>query len=158
MLDAYLFAAIQVIVDIRSRFLFEQAVLAQRKTRTLSVNELCALMREAQAASYGDGLEPSTFHPYMWIAKPHYYYDTYYNWPYTFAHLLAIGLYASYVDDPDRFRPAFDDLLFGAGMATAADLAKPMGIDLADEAFWMSSLDLLRRAIDDFERLAPSSV
>ena len=31
------------------------------------------MMTEAQDAAYGDGLDQSTAHPYMWLLKPHYY-------------------------------------------------------------------------------------
>ena len=63
----------QVVVDIDSRFRFEQAVFERRRHGTLGVAELCALMTDAQAATYGDGLDPATCHPYMWAVKPHYY-------------------------------------------------------------------------------------
>ena len=34
-------------------------------------------------------------------------------------------------------------------MADAASLARRFGIDVRDEAFWASSLDVLRRRIDE---------
>ena len=30
-------------------------------------------MRNAQEKTYGDGLDPETYHPFMWACKPHYY-------------------------------------------------------------------------------------
>ena len=35
--------------------------------------ELNEMMLSAQADAYGDGLDQSTAHPYMWAVKPHYY-------------------------------------------------------------------------------------
>jgi oligoendopeptidase F len=107
-------------------------------------------MRDAQVEAYGDGLDAGELHPLMWAAKPHYYGSTFYNWPYTFGLLFGLGLYARWIDDADRFRYAYDDMLSSTGMETASQLAARFGIDVADEAFWHASLDVLRRRIDDF--------
>ncbi len=48
--------ACQVVVDILSRFDFEQALFAGRRERELSIGELNRLMLAAQEATYGDAL------------------------------------------------------------------------------------------------------
>jgi oligoendopeptidase F len=150
-------AACQVVVDIHSRFLFESSFFDARQRRTLSAAETCQLMLDAQEASYGDGLDPSLRHPYMWAAKPHYYTSTFYNWPYTYGLLFGLGLYARYQEDPERFRGSYDDLLSSCGLGSARDLGARFGIDVADEAFWTASLDVVRRRIDEFVDLAARS-
>ena len=154
LLDTDLTGAAQVVVDIHSRFLFEKRVFEERADRTLSVNELCEFMTDAQLATYGDGLDPDELHPYMWAVKPHYYGMAYYNWPYTFGLLFGIGLYARYTADPERFRLGYDDLLSATGLGEAAELAARFGIDVRDEGFWTDSLDVIRGRIDDYERVA----
>ena len=67
----------------------------------------------------------------MWAVKPHYF-TPFYNWPYTFGLLFGIGLYARYLDDPERFRAGYDDLLSATGMADAATLAAAFGFDVRD--------------------------
>jgi oligoendopeptidase F len=156
LLDTDLTGAAQVVVDIHSRFLFESAVAERRAERTLSVDELCGLMLDAQRATYGDGLDPDALHPWMWAVKPHYYSSAFYNWPYTFGLLFGLGLYARYTDDPERFRGGYDDLLSSCGLASAADLAGRFGIDVRDTAFWASSLRVLQDRIDELVALAPS--
>ena len=53
-----------MVVDIHSRFLFETEVFSPAAPRgRLSVDELCELMRDAQAEAYGDGLDLDTRHP-----------------------------------------------------------------------------------------------
>ncbi len=153
LLNVDLQGACQVVVDIHSRFLFERSMSQRREKGTLSPSELCALMTEAQLATYGDGLDPATLHPYMWAVKPHYYATAFYNWPYCFGLLFGIGLYARYRQDPDRFRAHYDDLLSATGLATAADLARRFGIDIASADFWRESLAVIRARVDDFERL-----
>ena len=113
MLEGALVNACQIVVDISSRFLFEQRVFEGRAARELSVDELCAAMRDAQLATYGDGLDAEALHPFMWAAKPHYYSagNSFYNYPYMFGLLFGLGLYARYQSDPAGFKAGYDDLL-----------------------------------------------
>jgi oligoendopeptidase F len=90
----------------------------------------------------------------MWAAKPHYYGSVFYNWPYAFGLLFGLGLYARFQEDPDRFRHGYDDLLSSTGLGQAADLAARFDIDVRDEGFWTSSLDVIRDRIDEFVSLA----
>jgi pepF/M3 family oligoendopeptidase len=78
--------ACQVVVDILSRFDFEQALFAGRRERELSIGELNRLMLAAQEATYGDALAKDERHPYMWAVKGHYFSPdlSYYNYPYLF--------------------------------------------------------------------------
>jgi oligoendopeptidase F len=154
LLDVDLAGSNQVIVDIHSRFLFETEVYARRQQRTLGVSELNELMLQAQADAYGEGLDQSTAHPYMWVVKPHYYGSSFYNWPYTYGLLFGLGLYAQYREDAERFRADYETLLSRAGMDTAEQLGASFGLDVGDEAFWTASLDVIRRRIADYERLA----
>jgi len=155
-LEASLQSAGQVVVDITSRFLFESALFDQRQERELSVNELCAAMLDAQRQTYGDALDEASMHPFMWAAKSHYYSTSrsFYNYPYMFGQLFALGLYARFQADPESFRSAYDDLLSSTGLASAADLAARFEIDIRTPAFWQSSLDVIRADIDRFEILA----
>jgi pepF/M3 family oligoendopeptidase len=153
MLDTYLVGASQVVVDIHSRFRFERELCTRRRRTSVSVSELNAMMLDAQEASYGHGLHPQHRHPYMWAVKPHYF-TPFYNWPYTFGLLFGIGLYAKYEEDREAFRAGYDDLLASTGMADAAALTARFGFDVRDRDFWASSLAVIGRHIDDFERLA----
>ena len=154
-LDTDLSGATQVVVDIHSRFLFETELYRRRETSTLSVTELCDLMTECQLEAYGEAVQP--LHPYMWAVKAHYF-TPYYNFPYTFGLLFGLGLFARYRDDPQRFRSGYDDLLGATGLASAVDLAARFDIDIADRAFWRASLDVLRRRIDEYSRLAEQAI
>jgi oligoendopeptidase F len=152
MLDTQLLGASQVVVDIHSRFLFETELCARRRRTSLSVADMNAAMLDAQEAAYGDGLHPDYRHAYMWAVKPHYF-TPFYNWPYTFGLLFGIGLYACYIDDPERFRSGYDDLLSTVGMADAVTLASRFGIDVRDGAFWAESLAVLAGHVDDYVAL-----
>lgn len=145
----------QVIVDILSRFQFEQAVCEGRKTTVYDENELKEMMLEAQRKTYGDGLDPEWLHPYMWLCKSHYYRPTlsFYNFPYAFGLLFAKGLYAQYRKDPEGFVGKYDALLAATGKNTVEDTAKMAGIDVAGRDFWVGSFELLKEDIETFLRL-----
>ncbi|HEX6543480.1 MAG TPA: M3 family oligoendopeptidase [Ktedonobacterales bacterium] len=152
-LEASLVGSCQVVVDITSRFLFEQGVFETRRMRELSVDELNEMMLQAQRETYGDGLDPNQLHPYMWAMKPHYYSTgrSFYNFPYMFGLLFGLGLYARYRQDPDAFRAQYDDLLSSTGLADAATLAARFGIDTRTPDFWRASLDTIRQEVYHFE-------
>lgn len=154
LLDVDLIGSCMVVVDIESRFRFETELFSRRRTSTLAARELDDMMLAAQAEAYGDGLDLSTAHPQMWAVKPHYYGQHFYNWPYTYGLLFGLGLFAEYRRDPERFRTGYDELLSLAGMADAEELGRRFGIDVTSEAFWIASLDVIRRRIDDYEVLA----
>lgn len=158
LLDVDLQGSTQVVVDIRSRFLFETEVFARRQRRTLGISELNELMLQAQADAYGDGLTQSTAHPYMWAVKPHYYGSHFYNWPYTYGLLFGLGLFAQYRQDPQAFGVQYDDALSRAGMNTAEELGQMFGFDVTDGAFWTASLDVVRQRITSYDTLAAEVV
>jgi hypothetical protein len=116
------------------------------------VSELNAAMLDSQEAAYGDGLDPEYRHKYMWAVKPHYF-TPFYNWPYTFGLLFGIGLYAQYLDDPERFLAGYDDMLSTVGMADAATLAGRFGRH-PGRAVLGRQLAVLVHHVDDYERLA----
>lgn len=147
--------AAQIVVDISSRFLFEQAVCEKRRERALSASEFCDLMLDAQRQTYGDGLDEASLHPYMWAVKSHYYSSSYafYNYPYMFGLLFAYGLYARFESDPEDFRQNYDALLASTGDSDAATLAQQFGVDVRSREFWDQSLAVIRQDIDVFEAL-----
>lgn len=155
LLDAFLGSTRRSVVDVLAMFLFEDRFFARRRTRELGVDEINALMLEAQRETTGDVIDPTTPYPWSWAALPHLYLDgvSFYNLPYLFGLLFALGLHARYVDDPKAFIPAFDDLLASTGMADPASLASRFDIDLRSRDFWRAGLDSIRADIQRFEIL-----
>ena len=140
----------QVICDIYSRYRFESMVFQRREAEFLNAGTLCDIMTEAQKRSYGDGLDQSVMHPYMWVCKSHYYGPTFYNFPYAFGALFARGLYAQYERDGAAFVPKYKKLLYTTPVATAEDTAKVADIDLTDKEFWRAALKTIADQIDLF--------
>ena len=150
LLDSCLTEQTQTMVDIYSRFLFEQKVVAAQADHALDVDELKETMLWAQEQSYGDGLDPEYRHPYMWACKSHYYSTGvhFYNFPYAFGGLFARGLYAQYEREGAAFVPRYKKLLRTTTVATAEDVAKVAGIDLTDKEFWRGALQTVAQQID----------
>ena len=152
LLETALIGDAQVIVDIYSRYLFEKEVFERRKKSDLSAEELCEIMEEAQAATYGEGLDPNYRHKYMWTWKPHYYSAglSFYNFPYSFGMLFGVGLYAIYEQRGADFVPDYKRLLSSTGEAPAAELAARFGIDIRQKKFWADSLAVIGKRVDRY--------
>jgi len=154
-LEAQLNNASQVIVDIYSRYLFEQEVFERREKAELSADEINDIMERAQKATYGDGLDERYLQKYMWTWKPHYYSSglSFYNYPYAFGLLFATGLYAVYQKRGADFVPAYKDLLASTGEARAADLADRFGINIRTKKFWAESIAILGKRVERYCQL-----
>lgn len=142
----------QIIVDIYSRFLFEDEVIRRRKDSFLFASDLEQIMLDAQKKAFGDGLDPNYLHPYMWCCKSHYYRPglSYYNFPYAFGGLFSRGLYAKYLEEGEAFLPKYRALLRATTVDTVENVAKIAGLDLTDPAFWRTSLKVITDQIDQF--------
>jgi oligoendopeptidase F len=112
-------------------------------------------MTDAQRQTYGDAIDQSTYHQYMWLWKPHYYSHDYnfYNFPYAFGHLFGLGLYAVYQKEKASFVPRYTELLRDTGQDWAAPLAGRFGIDITRLDFWRGSLGVIERQVEEYERL-----
>lgn len=146
----------QVIVDIYSRYLFETSVFESRQESPLTVEQIKNMMLDAQKEAYGEGLDPSYLHPYMWTWKSHYYYAgaNFYNFPYAFGLLFAKGLYAQYLKDKEGFPEKYKKLLAVTGKMKIEDVTKTIGIDVSNPQFWRDSLNIVKEDIEEFMKLS----
>lgn len=144
----------QVIVDILSRFYFEKRLFAERASRELSPAELCRFMEEAQRATYGDAL--GEIHPYMWAVKGHYYSPdlAFYNFPYAFGLLFALGLYAKRGEEGPGFSAKYRDILLATGAESAESVTARAGFDIGTVEFWEAGIGVVEARIGEFAKLA----
>ena len=150
LIEHFLQDTTQVCVDILSRFYFESDLFEKRSEGELIADELCSMMVDAQKRSYGDGL--SVYHPYMWAAKGHYYSSdlSFYNYPYAFGQLFALGLYAQKEKDGSGFAEKYRSLLEKTGSASARDVALVLGCDITSEKFWQQGMDIIASYAQEF--------
>lgn len=159
LLESQLQDTTQIMCDIMSRYWFETAAFKKTEDGFAFPDELCRMMHEAQLRAYGDGIDPDTLHPYMWLCKSHYYSSSlsFYNFPYAFGGLFAAGLYAKYLEEGESFLPKYRALLHATTVSTVEDIAKMADIDLSDVGFWRSSLGIFERRIERFLELVENN-
>ena len=144
LIEGFLQDATQTCVDILSRFYFERNLFSERISGDVMADRLNAIMLNAQKATYGDALNESELHPYMWAVKGHYYSSelSFYNFPYAFGQLFGLAVYQSQVD--------FDQLLYRTGQESAPAVAQSVGCDITSEEFWQQGVDLIGTYVDQF--------
>lgn len=155
LIETMLMGTTQIICDIYSRFLFEDGVFHASGSRFLMSDDLKQLMLDAQKQAYGDGLDHEFLHPYMWACKGHYYSEglSYYNFPYAFGGLFAMGLYSLYQKEGEAFVPKYQALLHATPVMSVEDVAKMADIDLTKPDFWRESLKAFAELVDEFTEL-----
>lgn len=150
-------SCINTIVDISTRFYFEESLFACRKNAELSVEELDELMQQAQQKGYGDTLALRGYNTRTWVAKPHYYnaQRNFYNFPYQFGTLLSVQMLERWHQDPVGFAKAYDRFLSATGQHDVLDLCKILDMDLLDPDFFRAPLRILTQHLDRFRQELP---
>ena len=156
LMDQFVGSAAQVCVDILSRFYFERSVFEKREDGELTSDDFCSLMLNSQEKTYGDSLK--TKHEYMWAVKSHYYSTSfsYYNYPYAFGQLFALGLLARSQNDSD-FAHHYRDLLSVTGKLSADSVALKGGCDIKKDEFWQEGIDIIETYIKRLEESADNN-
>lgn len=142
----------QCIVDIYSRYLFETAVFEQSQEKFLMAGDLKEMMLAAQREAYGDGLDQGCLHPYMWVCKSHYYMSglSFYNFPYAFGNLFALGLYSLFLQEGEAFVGKYKEMLRVTPCCTMEEAGAMMGADLTKKEFWEGSLAQIAENVEAF--------
>ena len=137
------------------RYLFETYVFEQSQSRFLMAEDLNKLMLQAQKEAYGEGLDPQYMNPGMWICKSHYYSAdlSFYNFPYAFGDLFALGLYSLFEKEGASFVGKYNALLKATAACTAEEAGRMVGIDLTDKAFWKAGLKQIAKKVEAFKSL-----
>lgn len=145
----------QVILDIYSRYLFETAVFEESQHKFLMARDLNELMLTAQKEAYGEGLDENWLNSGMWICKPHYYSTglSFYNFPYAFGNLFALGLYGIFKKEGEEFVGKYKEMLRRTPTCRAEEAGTMMGVDLTDPAFWRTGLKEIENRVEEFCRL-----
>lgn len=156
LLDQNISDFLQITIDIYSRFLFEGAVFKRAENEFLMPDDLNNLMIECQKASYGDGISEETLHPGMWVVKGHYYSSSlsYYNFPYAFGGLYALGLYSIFEEEgEEKFFNKYNEMLRLTPQRTIEEDGLQMGVDVSKKEFWEKGFKAINEMIDEFVSL-----
>jgi pepF/M3 family oligoendopeptidase len=138
-------------MNIHARFLFETRFYARRGEGLVSVEELNALMEEAQREAYCDML--GEVHPHFWASKLHFYLTDvpFYNFPYTFGYLFSAGIYAKALKEGPDFKNQYVALLRDTGRMSVEELAKAhLGVNVEEKDFWQDAVALTAVDVEQF--------
>ena len=142
--------------DIRSRFIFESNFYNERKKGAVPKDRLNELMVEAQKEAFGDILDADGYHPLFWASKQHFSISAlaFYNFPYTFGHLFAGGIYDRARKEGAAFADAYRGLLSDTGAMTCEEVAKKhVGVDITKQDFWNDAVARSLGDVDEFVEL-----
>ncbi len=116
---------------------------ARREQGELSVERIGELWAESQEELLGDAVEVTDGYRTWWSYVPHFIGSPGYVYAYAYGQLLALSVYACYLDEGDDFVPRYIELLAAGGSRSPEDLAAIAGLDLVDPGFWQRGLDLV---------------
>ena len=140
--------------NIPARFKFECELFERRSKANLTASELREMMTKAWRSCYGDSL--AEMNDMFWASKLHFYITdlSFYNFPYTFGYLFALGVYAQKQKLGKNFYPAYVSLLRDTGRMSAEDVAqRHLGADLTKPDFWRESIAIARTKVERLENL-----
>jgi len=143
------------LLNIPARFHFEQALYSRRAEGPLTPTQLSEQMQASLRHYYGESITRPD--PTFWASKLHFYLTSvsFYNFPYSFGYLFALGVYAQAEQLGGEFFSAYTALLRDTGvMSSEALVLKHLGADITQRDFWDGSLDIVEGKVAAFEEAA----
>jgi len=127
---------------------------ARRNDGELSVEQFGELWAQSQHDMLGDSVEVTEGYRSWWSYVPHFMGTPGYVYAYAYGQLLALSVYARYVEEGDAFVPAYLDLLRAGGSRSPEELGKIVGCDLADPNFWANGIKIVEGQLNAAEEAA----
>jgi oligoendopeptidase F len=133
---------------------FEHAVHTERReVGELAPDRIGELWLEQQSALFGDSVAIDDYAPW-WSYIPHFTGAPGYVYAYAYGYLFSLAIYRRYEQEGDAMVEPYLELLRAGGSRSPEDLARGVGLDLADPAIWASGIDALAADLDEAERVA----
>ncbi|MDH4176486.1 MAG: M3 family oligoendopeptidase [Thermoleophilia bacterium] len=133
---------------------FEQAVHTERReVGEISSERIAELWRERQLELFGGAVDIDGYDAW-WSYIPHFTNAPGYVYAYAFGYLFSLAIYRRYLDEGEAMVDPYLELLRAGGSQPPEELARMVGLDLADPAIWASGIDALAAQLDEAEQLA----
>lgn len=134
---------------------FENLVHTRRREEgELSAERISDAWVESQADLFGDAVEITDGYRMWWSYVPHFINSPGYVYAYAYGQLLALSVYGRYRQVGESLVPSYLEMLAAGGSKPPEELAKMVGIDLTDPAFWDAGLSLVEAQLTAAETLA----
>ena len=127
---------------------------ARRDDGELPTERFGELWAESQEELLGDSVEVTEGYRSWWSYVPHFVNTPGYVYAYAYGELLALSVYRRYEQEGEDFVPAYLELLSLGGSRSPEELARIVGLDLTDPAFWDDGLALVERQLEAAELAA----
>ncbi len=134
---------------------FEESVhTARREEGELGIDRIGELWIASQEEMMGGAVELTENYRSWWSYIPHFVNTPGYVYAYAYGQLLALSVYARYLEEGEPFVPAYIEMLSAGGSRSPEELGAIVGIDLADPGFWDRGLQLVRDQLEQAEAAA----
>ena len=131
---------------------FEDAVHHERRERgELSVERIDEHWTQANVEMFGDSVALTEGYRSWWSNISHVFSTPGYVYAYAYGQLLALSIYARYLEEGESFVPRYLELLRAGGSRSPEQLAQIVGVDLSDPGFWDTGLGLIDRQLAEAE-------
>lgn len=118
-----------------------------------NVEKLSELYLENLREQFGDSLHVQDHFKNEWLRIPHIFRSPFYCYAYSFGNLLTLALYEEYKEQGKAFVPKHKRILAAGGSDSPYNILKKEGIDLNQESFWQKGFDVLRKDLENLEKL-----
>ena len=137
---------------------FEDSIhSARRADGELPTERFGELWAASQVELLGDSVEVTDGYGSWWSYVPHFVNAPGYVYAYAYGELLALAVYRRYEQEGPDFVSAYLELLATGGSRPPEELARIVGLDLADPAFWDNGLALVEEQLEAAEAAARES-
>jgi len=136
-----------VLLEVYSRFIFEQEIYKVLPYGPLSKDEIDTIMYESIKKTFGNSINDHSIPKSLWMTKHHYFNSNVplYNWHYIFGLLFSKGL-INEIKNNDLDVNKFLEI---SAKDSTYNVAKKFNIDIKDKTFWKNSIELIK---DDIKR------
>jgi oligoendopeptidase F len=101
---------------------------------------------------YGDTVEPVHGYARWWSWITHVFTMPGYVYAYAYGQLLALSIYARYLEQGPEFVPRYLELLRAGGSRSPEELGQIVGVDLSAPQFWNTGLQIIDGQLAQAER------
>ena len=130
---------------------------ARREEGELAPERIGELWIAEQSELVGDAVELTDDYRMWWSYVPHFISTPGYVYAYAYGQLLALSVYARYVEEGESFVPRYLELLSAGGSRSPEQLGEIVGIDLTDPGFWDRGLQIVRDQLEEAEQAAQAA-
>jgi oligoendopeptidase F len=133
---------------------FEHAVhTARRGEGELSSERIGELWLQAQNELFADSVSTEGYGTW-WSYVHHFTASPGYVYAYAYGFLFALSIYRKYEAEGEALVGPYMDLLRQGGSKAPGELARMVGMDIADPAFWATGIEALAADLDEAEAVA----